>query len=199
MKHNLLKGSSEKLGPARRPLGPSPLALAIPAAIAACRPGNVVSIFTGPPVDEQDDGEAVRRFMNLPGKKVVCGGTTADIVARWLGERIRIHRDPHGMIALPRYEVAGVDLVTEGAITLNQAYNLLDTDAAQLKDDNGATELCSLLLNADCVHLLHGKARNTAMDMLSFRRQGILARSRILARLADKLKTLGKLIAVHSL
>lgn len=167
------------------------------AAVAYCRSGNVVSLFTGPPADERQDGQAVRQFMELPGTKVVCGGTTADLVARWLGERVRLEQDPISMVAPPRYEIPGIDLVTEGAVTLNQTYNLLDTDESQLRESSGVTELRSLLREADCVHILYGVARNSAMDMVSFRQQGILPRDQILPRLVDKLRAAGKLVTIQ--
>lgn len=167
------------------------------AAVAYCRSGNVVSLFTGPPADERQDGQAVRQFMELPGTKVVCGGTTADLVARWLGERVRLEQDPISMVAPPRYEIPGIDLVTEGAVTLNQTFNLLDTDESQLRESSGVTELRSLLRAADCVHILYGVARNSAMDMVSFRQQGILPRDQILPRLVDKLRAAGKLVTIQ--
>jgi hypothetical protein len=167
------------------------------AAVAYCRSGNVVSLFTGPPADERLDEQAVRRFMELPGTKVVCGGTTADLVARWLGERLLLEEDPVSMVAPPRYEIAGVDLVTEGAVTLNQAYNLLDTDKGQFREHSGVTELCQLLRAADCIHILHGQARNTAVDEISFRQQGILLRDEIIPHLVEKLRAAGKLVTVQ--
>jgi hypothetical protein len=169
------------------------------AAVAYCRSGNVVSLFTGPPADERHDELAVRRFMELPGTKVVCGGTTADLIARWLGERVHLEQDPISMVAPPRYEIAGIDLVTEGAVTLNQTYNLLDTDESQLRENSGVTELCKRLREADCIHILYGVARNTAMDMVSFRQQGILPRDQIVPHLVDKLRAAGKLVTVHHL
>lgn len=169
------------------------------AAVAYCRSGNVVSLFTGPPADERQDGPAVRRFMELPGTKVVCGGTTADLVARWTGQRLQLEQDPISMVAPPRYEIAGVDLVTEGAVTLNQAYNLLDTDESQIRENSGVTELCKLLREADCVHILYGLARNTAMDIICFRQQGILTRDQIVPHLIEKLRAAGKLVTVHHL
>jgi hypothetical protein len=169
------------------------------AAVAYCRSGHVVSLFTGPPADERQDELAVRRFMDLPGTKVVCGGTTADLVARWLGERVQLEQDPISMVAPPRYEIAGIDLVTEGAVTLNQTYNLLDTEEAQLRENSGVTELRKLLREADCIHILYGVARNTAMDMVSFRQQGILPRDQIIPHLVDKLRAAGKLVTVHHL
>ena len=93
------------------------------------------------PSQEQLDGDAVRQFMELPGTKVVCGGTTAEIVARWLGQQVEVSDDAISMVAPPRYDIAGIDLVTEGAVTLNQTYNLFDADVSQLRDRSGVTAL----------------------------------------------------------
>ena len=126
-----------------------------------------------------------------------CGGTTADVVARWLGERVQIEPDPISMIAPPRYEIEGVELVTEGAVTLNQACNLVDVELSQLREDNSVTELCRVLREADCIQILHGQARNTEMDMLCFRQQGVLPRAQILPLIVAKLKQSGKLVTLQ--
>jgi hypothetical protein len=169
------------------------------AALAYCRAGRVVTIFTGPPSQEHLDGDAVRQFMELPGTKVVCGGTTAEIVARWLGQQVEVSDDAISMVAPPRYDIAGIDLVTEGAVTLNQTYNLFDADVSQLRDRSGVTALCKVLKSADCVHILYGVTRNAAMDMLCFQQQGILPRHEILRRLVEKLRAAGKLVIVHNI
>ena len=50
---------------------------------------RVVNIFTGPPTDKEDDEQLVSDFMKCEGKKVVCGGTSANIAARVLKKRDR--------------------------------------------------------------------------------------------------------------
>ena len=168
------------------------------AALALCRRGQVVNLLTGPPADRANDAAAVRRFLNCEGLKIVCGGTTAELVARALKQRMRIEQNPRSLIAPPRYEIDGVDLVTEGAVTLNQVYNLLEEDVQQLKEDSGVTELCALLQVADRVNIFQGDARNQANGDISFRQRGILHRHRIVPLIAEKLRAAGKLVVVET-
>lgn len=167
------------------------------AVLAMCRRGQIVNLFTGPPGHRGQDAAVVRRFMQSAGLKIVCGGTTAEIVSRTLGERLTVEQMASSLVAPPKYEIAGVDLVTEGAVTLNQVYNLLDEDINQLSEDSGVTELCALLQIADRVNIVFGTAKNRATDDISFRQRGILTREAILPLLADKLRAAGKLVVVE--
>ena len=162
--------------------------------MARCRKGHIVNILTGPPASRAEDVGVVRRFLQMEGLKFVCGGTTAEIVARVLRQPLRVEQSCSSLIAPPRYEIPGVDLVTEGAVTLNQVYNLLEEDIGNLTEDSGVTELCSLLRVADRVNLFLGDARNGATNDVSFRQRGILTRQQIIPLLADKLRAAGKLV-----
>jgi hypothetical protein len=166
-------------------------------ALALCRQGQIVNILTGPPKNREEDTAVARRFLKSEGLKIVCGGTTAEIVARALHRPMQIESEPKSMIAPPRYTIEGVDLVTEGAVTLNQVYNLLDEDLNDLKEDSGVTDLCALLQIADRVSIHLGSARNTANSDISFRQCGILSRDQIIPLIAEKLRTAGKLVTVQ--
>jgi len=165
--------------------------------LASCQPGQVVNILTGPPTNRANDARAVEQFLLADGLKIVCGGTTAEVVARQLRVPLRVEQNPTSMIAPPRYEIPGVDLVTEGAVTLNQVYNIFDEDVHKLTEDSGVTELCALLHVADRVNLFVGAARNGASGDISFRQRGILTRERIVPLLADKLESAGKLVVLQ--
>ena len=65
--------------------------------------------------------------------------------------------------------------MTEGAITLDQVYNVLGEPLELLTEDSGVTELCTFLQLADRVNLF-GRRRNRAHGDITFRQQGILAR-----------------------
>lgn len=168
-------------------------------ALALCRRGVVLNILTGPPANPSDDSATITRFMQAEGCKIVCGGTTAEIVARHLGQHVKVEPDPESLIAPPRYEVPGLRLVTEGAVTLNQVYNLLDEDTDELVEDSGVTELCLLLQAADRVNILMGAAHNKAEGDIAFRQQGILTRDHIIPLIADKLRAAGKLVVLHTI
>jgi hypothetical protein len=89
-------------------------------------------------------------------------------------------------------------LVTEGAVTLNQVFNLIDEDLKNLKEDSGVTDLCALLQIADRVSISMGRARNNANSDISFRQCGILSRERVIPLIAEKLRAAGKLVVLHS-
>lgn len=164
---------------------------------ALCRRGQIVNVLTGPPSSPSLDAATVRRFMQSEGLKVVCGGTTAELVARTLGKSVGVEKDPQSMVAPPRYEMPGVDLVTEGAVTLNQVYNVLDEDLANFTENSGVTDLCALLHVADRVNIIAGKAKNQASGDISFRQCGILTRDHIVPLIAEKLRAAGKLVVVE--
>ena len=53
------------------------------------KPKEYIDIFTGPPKDIEDDKYMVEKLLESKGKKVICGGTTANIVARELNKKNR--------------------------------------------------------------------------------------------------------------
>jgi hypothetical protein len=166
--------------------------------LAMCRAGRVLNILTGPPVDRRQDREVVARFLGLEGTKVVCGGTTSKVVAGVMGVPLEIAHDDQSMVAPPRCRIQGVDLVTEGAVTLNQVYNVLDADPSAFEEDSGVTELCELLRLADRINIIYGTSSNPASGNISFRQRGILQRDRIIPLLADRLRAQGKLVVVET-
>jgi hypothetical protein len=165
--------------------------------LGLCRTGQTVNILTGPPKDREQDMPTVKRFLQLPGLKIVCGGTTAKLVAKYLNVPLEMEAEPMSTIAPPRYGIRGINLVTEGAVTLNQVYNILDEDAARLQDDSGVTELRLLLGVADKLNIILGQADNTANADLSFRQQGVLSRKVLIPLLAEKLRQRGTLVNVE--
>ena len=164
--------------------------------LAHCRTGQTVNIFTGPPMDKEQDAKCIKQFVETSGLKIVCGGTTAKIVAKYLGVSLEMEQEPVSVIAPPRYGIRGINLVTEGAVTLNQVYNVLDEDISKLNDDSGVTELRLLLNVADRVNFLVGCAENKANDDISFLQRGVLSRKVLVPLLADKLEREGKLVNV---
>jgi hypothetical protein len=164
--------------------------------LGLCRTGQTVNILTGPPLDKDDDIPTVKRFLQTPGLKIVCGGTTAKLVAKYLNVSLDMESEPMSVIAPPRYGIKGINLVTEGAVTLNQVYNILDEDIANLHEDSGVTELRLLLGVADKLNIIIGTADNTANKDISFRQRGVLSRKVLIPLLAEKLRQDGKLVNV---
>jgi hypothetical protein len=156
-----------------------------------CRKAEEMAMLTGPPSKRAQDGTIVKDFMELPGKKVVCGSTTADIVSRELKREATI---VSRMKASPEYHIEGIDLVAEGAVTLNQAYNLLGEPVEEFYQGSPAETLCLMLMEADVIRLLVGNAQNAAHEDLFFRQIGVKARKAALTLITEKLVELGKLV-----
>jgi len=164
--------------------------------LGLCRTGQTVNILTGPPLDREDDTATIKRFLQSPGLKIICGGTTAKLVAKHLNVPLEMEDEPMSVIAPPRYGIKGINLVTEGAVTLNQVYNILDEDIANLHEDSGVTELRLLLGVADKLNIIVGMADNTANTDISFRQRGVLSRKVLMPLFAEKLRQEGKLVNV---
>lgn len=165
--------------------------------MAACRWGRTLTILSGPPADRLRDGPVVNHFLRQEGWKVVCGGTTAQIVALHMGLPLTAVAGPQSLLAPPRQCIEGIDLVTEGAVTLNQVTNVLDVDPARFDEVNAVTDFVELLRAADRVTMIVGKSANPSSVHIAFRQQGILTRESIIPLLVTKLESIGKLVVVE--
>lgn len=141
-------------------------------AVARVIERRIVNIFTGPPAKKEDDERLMHDFMHTEGKKVVSGGTSANIAARVLGKEIVTKADTSSPDVPPMASINGIDLVTEGVITLGKSLKLLkkyvrdEFDAEffdELDADNGASRLAKLLIE-ECteLNLFVGTAVNAA-------------------------------------
>lgn len=120
-------------------------------------------ILTGPPLDRTNDEEAVDRFFSIPGRHIICGGTTGNIVGRYLDQTPEVLLSSMRPDIPPVGRLREVDLVTEGILTMNKAADLLRDALATntLPDDpNGAVLLAREMLHADTVHFLVGRRIN---------------------------------------
>ena len=160
-----------------------------------CREARVLNILTGPPSNEAKDAEVVRRFMEMKGSKAVCGSTTTEICARLLKTPAVIKGSTSDdYLKPPSYEIEGIDLATEGAITLNQVYNIMDEKADKLEAHSPVSDLYRLLHGSDTINFFVGTASNPAHRAISFKQMGVLPRDAIVLLLAEKLTKMGKLV-----
>ena len=120
-------------------------------------------VVTGPPYELADDrrlGETVRQFQ---GRKVICGATTADIIARELGLEIEdslVFDDPE---LPPVSRMEGIDLVTEGILTLTKVTRILKAAPPPSAPGKGpADRIVRLLRQSDQIHFLIGTRVNVA-------------------------------------
>lgn len=135
-------------------------------------PRCVVNLLSGPPAKEGDDGRMVHDYMTSSGTRIVCGGTSANVVARVLNRRVETtlcYDDPD---IPPIGRIDGIDLVTEGVLTLSRTVEILknylsreaDTFYFHMLDEpNGAAKIAKILLeNCTDLKVFIGKAINPA-------------------------------------
>lgn len=127
------------------------------------RPQRTVVLFTGPPLDPGTDERVVKRFLDLGGRHVVCGGTTGNIVARYLDEEPELVLRSMRRDVPPIARMREVDLLTEGILTMRKALEHLRRAVAGHplpQDDSGDALLALELMQADRVHLMLGQKIN---------------------------------------
>ena len=129
-----------------------------------------VSVMIGPPTDSNDDEKMVSLFFSKKGKHIVCGGTTASIVARYLNKDVIIVQNEEISDVPPISKIEGVDLVTEGMVTLNRVLEYGKDYSGSNQDyfnwyykTDGASRLASLLFEeATDIDFYIGCAMNPA-------------------------------------
>jgi hypothetical protein len=163
----------------------------------SCRQASLLNILTGLPDNAVKDDEVIKNFYKLNGKKAVCGSTTAEVVGRVLRKPVKAFQLSQAYYQPPQYAIDGFDLVSEGAITLNQAYNILDADWGGCDLHSCVADLCRLMKESDCINFWVGTATNLGHQDLVFKQMNIMPRVKIVERLADKLKGMGKLVTVQ--
>jgi hypothetical protein len=162
---------------------------------------RVANVLTGPPARREADGEWVEHFTRRLGQRVVCGGTTAKIVARQMGQALEVDLATITAEVPPIARLPGVDLVTEGILTLTRVRDLLaagtDRTAVRFQVD-GASSLLRLLLAVDHVHFLVGRAVNPAHQNPDLPHQlGI--RVGVVREIAEELRQRGTEVTVEEI
>lgn len=121
-------------------------------------------IFTGPPLNPEDDVRHVTRLLEFDGRKIVCGGTTGNIVAKHLHQEIEIDLMTIQPDTPPIGHLQGIDLMTEGILTISKAIEYIQEsrgDYTRLPTAiNGATMLALEILYADDIYFLVGQQIN---------------------------------------
>jgi hypothetical protein len=121
-------------------------------------------LITGPPFYKIKDFDFVGRIKNFKGKKIICGGTTAEIIARELNIEVKIHHVKKEKNALPpAAKMEGFELISEGILTLGKVEELLETfDSDTRLGDSPPEEIVKLLLQHDEIDVIVGTRINWA-------------------------------------
>ena len=160
-------------------------------------------LFSGPPINRNMDKEVVHKMMGSAGKKIVCGGTTANIVARELNVEYKSSTEIVDEDIPPIGYIEGIDLVTEGVLTLRKSCEILKkllttNDDSFLHKKKDAATLLSRILYEDCIHIkmIIGRCINPE-NLITDNSDDLSARLYVLNEMKNVLVKLGKIVEVE--
>jgi hypothetical protein len=120
-------------------------------------------VCTGPPYHDDKDKYLADLVVKFPGKKIVCGGTTSNILSRELKEPINIDLKNITPGLPPIATMNGIDLMTEGIITLGTLVDMLEKGMVnEIKGKGPAFEMYKLFLESDWIEFVVGTKINIA-------------------------------------
>ncbi len=162
------------------------------------REKSYLDLFTGPPKDKNKDKIMIEKLKKAKGTIIVSGGTTANIVARELKEDIEVDLKNYDRNLPPIAKIKGIDLVTEGLLTLNRVVDLLKNNEST-KGNDGASKILDLLLNRTTNITIHlGKAVNEAHQNPDFPEEFNL-KVKVVNELKELLEHRGKVVRVEEI
>ena len=140
------------------------------ACVVKIRRREPMNILFGPPSNRDDCDRMMSLFFSKEGKHIICGGTTSSIAAKYLGKPLKPSLNFEMDDIPPTAELEGVDLVTEGVITVNR---VLEYARDYLGENqhyehwnykrDGASLICRLLFEeATDINFYVGRAINPA-------------------------------------
>lgn len=140
------------------------------ACVVKIRKREPMNILFGPPSNRDDCDRMMSLFFSKEGKHIICGGTTSSIAAKYLGKPVRASLNFERSDVPPIATIEGVDLVTEGVITMNKviqyAKDYLGTNELYEQwnfQRDGASLICRLLFEeATDINFYVGRAINPA-------------------------------------
>ena len=162
-----------------------------------------MNLLFGPPSNRDDCDKMMSLFFSKEGKHIVSGGTTSSIAARFLGKTVRTEIDFLDPDIPPIGHIEGVDLVTEGVITINR---VLEYAKDYLADNqsykhwsykrDGASLISRLLFeDATDINFFVGRAMNPAHQNpnlpINFN-----IKMQLVTELSDCLRKMGKRVIV---
>ena len=120
-------------------------------------------LITGPPFYKIKDADFVKKIQEFPGKKIICGGTTAEIIARELNLEIDIQHRFSEKTLPPAAKMEGFEIVTEGILTLGRVEEILENYTSDMRlGDSPPEEVVKLLTQHDDIHIIVGTRINWA-------------------------------------
>jgi len=158
------------------------------------------TVLAGPPQSNRLDQSVLSRFIERAGLHVVCGGTTAKMISRYIGQPLEVDLETMKPNVPPLARMDNVDLVTEGILTLTATAELLrsgaDKDTVKFGTD-GASALVRLLLHVDHVHFIVGLSVNPAHQNPNLPSH-LRMKLAVIREIAEELRNRGAEVTVES-
>jgi len=160
-----------------------------------------IQLLTGPPTDSSLDKVVVEDFIKKQGKKIVCGGTAANIVSRELKRELLTdikYLDPK---VPPIAKIRGIDLVTEGVLTLKMVHDelcRLNTSCIEpiFNKEDGVSKLLKLLIeDSTHINIYMGHAINPAHQNPNFP-SDLSIKVKVVEGIVDELRAMGKIVTL---
>lgn len=120
-------------------------------------------IVTGPPFHKENDVLLAQSINDFNGRTIICGGTTSKIVARELHVEVKIDLKNYTQGLPPKAFMMGIDLVTEGIITLAKVSEELSSIEKMEQVRNTISgEIIKMMLESDEIQFISGTRVNNA-------------------------------------
>lgn len=140
------------------------------ACVVRIRKREPMNMLFGPPSNRDDADRMMSLFFSKEGKHIICGGTTSSIAAKFLRKPVKASLSFEASDVPPIAEIEGVDLVTEGVITVNKVLEYAKDYLGENKHyehwsfkRDGASLICRLLFEeATDINFYVGRAVNPA-------------------------------------
>ena len=140
------------------------------ACVVRIRKREPMNMLFGPPSNRDDADRMMSLFFSKEGKHIICGGTTSSIAAKFLRKPVKASLNFEASDVPPIAEIEGVDLVTEGVITVNKVLEYAKDYLGENKHyehwsfkRDGASLICRLLFEeATDINFYVGRAVNPA-------------------------------------
>jgi hypothetical protein len=127
------------------------------------REARKLLICTGPPFEKDKDAELAMRVYHFKGKKIICGGTTAEILARELNLKFATGMKITDSELPPASYMESINLVTEGILTIGKVARILDDYHSDYDLGEGpADQIVHYLLQSDKILIVSGTRINFA-------------------------------------
>ena len=174
-------------------------------AVVKVREKRTVKVMIGAPANAELDNFVVNRFMKGKTRKIVCGGTTSNIIGRILKKDVHVIIESIKPGIPPIGKIEGIDLVTEGIITFSmllknlKEYNLTQSAAKSNVSQSGGDGVSLLMkefLGADEITLMVGQAINPAHQNPGIPQEFGL-KTKITEDIAKSLSKMGKQVVLE--